>query len=194
MGRSVDRKRARDSRNAELKPAVLAVLRPEPASPISRIVADTRGVKLTIPCRRGPFQLVQRNPAEELWLLARRAEREVDRPAVADDHAEVRRPILAQALGEREVREILPKLLLERSQDVHDGANRCDGQHHVSKPQCDRQLEEVPFREHATRTPAGGAVDIRDDDALLAEVDQSMLRDVQPASDLRERERLVTTA
>jgi hypothetical protein len=84
---SVDRERSCDRCNAELQPGEMTVLWAERARPVACVVAGPRRLDVPIPCRRTSFQLLQRNPAEQLWLLTMAAKREVDRQAVADDHS-----------------------------------------------------------------------------------------------------------
>ena len=69
---------------------------------------------------------------------------------------------------------------------MHDCTGSRDRKHHVSQPEGDREFEEVPLGEDSARSAASSVVDIGHYHALLAEVDEAVLRHVHPARNLGE--------
>lgn len=114
-----------------------------------------------------------------------RAPREAPAAALQDDQGGVEEvepeiePVVEEGVRESEPLDGAARGLGEGPEEADDEGRARHGQLEAAEGQGDAELEEVPLGELAALPPAGGLREVRLDDALLAEVDEDVLRGAQ---------------
>lgn len=102
--------------------------------------------------------------------------------AVCDHHSKVGRAGRPQTVRKPEVAQLIPDTALEGSKHVHDGSCEGDSDLQLPEPKRDRELEQVAGRESPAAPTSLSILEVWHDDALLAQVDQAVLRLVEKLS------------
>ena len=117
-----------------------------------------------------------------------RAESEEEAVTVNDQQRNVWCTVRPQAVGQRKPAEQFSDLRFENFEHLNDSADERDREFKPPHLQCHGELENIPLREPAARAATVSLLVIRHDDALLAEMDEPVLRYGQRAGDTGDSE------